>query len=286
MPQEELPRSGERSPAQLRAERAITGALKQLRPDAEVIGGRVAKIEDNLLAGINLSQFEQDFGNGAGGELADKARAPFSSSALVVNHFGRFKGEEPRLKVDGLCGFQKNTLHFEAKCSTGLGGTPPHLDVLIKAPELILAIESKCTEHLGTKSAKFSPSYERLLGKNHQSQPWLSEMMAIRAGRRQYRHLDAAQLVKHALGLANCYQSRRVTLLYLFWEPRNADRIEELSAHRRELEDFKGFVVGGAPRFLSMTYRQLWTEWESAPTPTWLRGHVAALRARYDVAIT
>jgi hypothetical protein len=70
---------------QLRAERAITDALKRLRPKAEVINGRVANIEDNLLSGIHRSQFESDFRSGAGGELEDKVRAPFSSSASTAN---------------------------------------------------------------------------------------------------------------------------------------------------------------------------------------------------------
>jgi hypothetical protein len=286
MAREAIPSQRERSPAQVNAERALTDALKRLRPEAEVINGRVNQVEDNLLPGVSLSQFENDFRGGAGAEFKDKVRAPFSSSALVVNHFSRFKGEEPPLCVGGLGGFQENTLHFEAKCPTGLEGTPPHLDVLITSPARVLAIESKCTEHLGAKVAKFSHSYERLLRNSRQSEPWLAEMMAIRAGHRRYRHLDAAQLIKHAFGLANCYESRRVTLLYLFWEPKNADSIEELTTHRRELEAFEGSVTGGAPRFQSMTYRQLWAEWESALTPAWLPDHVSALRARYDIAIT
>ena len=278
-------RTPERSPVQLRAERAITDALKRLRPEAEVINDRVAKIEDNLLPGIDRSQFESDLRSGAGGELEDKLRAPFSSSALAVNHFARFKGEETQLHISDLGGFQRNTLKFEARCPTGLRGIPPHLDVLTTAPTHVLAIESKCTEHLGCKIAKFSHSYERLLRNDRQSQPWLSEMMAIRAGHREYRYLDAAQLIKHAFGLAHCYTNQRVTLLYLFWEPKNADSIEEFTAHRRELEAFESIVAGGAPRFQSMSYRQLWAEWESARIPTWLPNHLAALRARYDVAI-
>ncbi len=37
-----------------------------------------------------------------------------------------------------------------------------------------------------------------------------------------YRHLDAAQLIKHYLGLPNTFPGRDVTLLYLFWEPADA----------------------------------------------------------------
>jgi hypothetical protein len=184
MSREEIPSPSERSPAQLRAERALTNALKRFRPEAEVINGRVTKIDNNLLPSFKLSQFESDFCSGAGGELEDKMRAPFSSSALVVNHFSPFKSHEPQLRINGLSDFQANTLRFEAKCPTGLKGTPPHLDVLITAPTHVLAIESKCTEHLGIKLAKFAQSYEKLQLNSCQSKTWLLEMMA-RGGRGQ-----------------------------------------------------------------------------------------------------
>jgi hypothetical protein len=38
-----------------------------------------------------------------------------------------------------------------------------------------------------------------------------------------YAWPDAAQLIKHAFGLAGRFGGRPVTLLYLYWEPANPD---------------------------------------------------------------
>ena len=45
---------------------------------------------------------------------------------------------------------------------------------------------------------------------------------ALRDNGTLYRHLDAAQLIKHYLGLRNTFPGRDVTLLNLFWKPANA----------------------------------------------------------------
>jgi hypothetical protein len=275
----------ERSSAQLRAERAMTDALNRVSPRAAVTRGRVKKIEDNLVSGVHLNQFASDFDKGAGSELKDKFRAPFSSAALMVNTFARFKSIESELHVGRHSGFDSGRLFFEKRCPTGLRGLPPHLDVLVSGAKRALAIESKCTEHLGPKEAYFADSYETLRDDEHQTKPWLDEMMEIRRGRRKYRYLDAAQLIKHAFGLAHSITSRPLALLYLYWEPTNANELAELADHGRELEEFEKRVAGGLPRFQAMTYRQLWTQWAKMDQPAWLRDHVTNLRRRYEVAI-
>ena len=50
-----------------------------------------------------------------------------------------------------------------------------------------------------------------------------------------YRYLDAAQLVKHSLGLMRgCPQAM---LVYLYWEPRNWREFREFREHREEIAD-------------------------------------------------
>jgi len=279
-----MPRqSSDRSQAQLRAERALTDALNRVDPSARVVHGRVEKLEHNLLPGVDPHQFELDLRQGAGNELDDKFHAPYSSSALAVNNFARFKGLESHLRIDRWDGFI--CIGFEKKYPTGLGGTPPHLDVVLVGPHHVVAIESKCIEHLGTRAPAFKKSYERLLKSKHQSKSWLDEMTEIKNGRREYRHLDAAQLIKHAFGLANCCKNGSAILLYLYWEPKNAADIPELAAHRRELEAFEKRVAGGSPSFRAISYRELWAQWARMDRPAWLRGHVANLRKRYEVEI-
>src|SRR5207244_3206195 len=123
-----------------------------------------------------------------------------------------------RLHLAGTAGF--NSLRFEAVCRTGLGGTPPHLDVLAEG-KCAVAVEVKCTEWLNTKPAVFSPSYERLrvsLGRSR----WYELVQRLRVKPDTYKFLDAAQLAKHALGLQTRYGACPVRLVYLYWEPSNA----------------------------------------------------------------
>lgn len=131
----------------------------------------------------------------------------------------------------------------------------------------------------------FRNSYERLLENDRLSGPWRDEMMEIRKGHQQYRYLNVAQPIKHALGLANSCVSKSVTLLYLYWEPKNAADLDEMNAHELELQSFKTRVAGGFPRFRATTYRHLWAQWKRMDRPTWLREHVDNLSRRYDVAI-
>jgi hypothetical protein len=145
----------------------------------------------------------------------------------------------------------------------------------------VLGIESKCTEPFARHAAEFSAAYDELaeqrLGKR-----WLAEYRRLRADPLLYRHLDAAQLVRHALGLATCFGDRRITLLYLYWEPENASALPSVHVHRAEVAEFAKRLGGEELSFRAMSYPALWAEWEAMPK---LAEHVAALRARYSVAI-
>ena len=83
----------------------------------------------------------------------------------------------------------------------------------------------------------------------------------------RYQHLDAAQLLKHMLGLANsrgtgepmCYKNW--TLLYLWFNPGGP----EAEHHEKEIKQFIGEVsrggkVGGGGKIRAMTYQNLFEE--------------------------
>lgn len=74
---------------------------------------------------------------------------------------------------------------------------------------------------------------------------------ALQKGKLSYRYLDAAQLLKHALGLATQLQDR-FALVYLYCDSPCA----EAKVHRKEIDDFAG-RVGAELRFRAMTYQQL-----------------------------
>jgi hypothetical protein len=93
------------------------------------------------------------------------------------------------------------------------------------------------------------------------------------------------QLVKHALALASQFQERELHLIYVWWEPTNANEIEELHIHRAEIAELSRRVGRSAPRLHALTYAELFSEWDELSTPTWLKAHLAQLHARYTVAI-
>ena len=128
---------------------------------------------------------------GSGNELYKKFCAAHSSSALVVNTFARWKKDPTSLNIFGNTNF--NTITFEGKCSTGLGGTPPNLDILLTNDDNIIGIESKFTEYLKPKKPHFSSSYQREKLPQAEDE-WWSLLEKVRDGSPQY--LDAAQLIK------------------------------------------------------------------------------------------
>jgi hypothetical protein len=259
--------------------------------------GYVAHWKQNLLPGIDPQWCEAELEEGAGKELAGKFRAAYSSSALAVNTFARLKTACRDLTVGDWSGCE--FFRFEAKCPAGIIGrhgleSPPHLDLLARsAPSeppgertcSMLAIESKCTEHLKSRKPKFSPAYGEYIreGDARRKSPWFELMQQMRAT--DYCHLDAAQLIKHAFGLVHSFPDCDVTLLYLYWEPKNADDLSEFKDHQDEIRRFEEQVKGSAPLFRPMSYRELWEDWSRTLSPPWLREHVKALRDRYDVEI-
>jgi hypothetical protein len=168
---------------------------------------------------------------------------------------------------------------FEACCKTGLGGEPPHLDLLADG-DLLVAVESKCTEWMKPTTAVFSDSYNNLRS-SHRDSPWFEQMRQLREAPKQYQFLDVAQIIKHAFGLLNCYREREVRLLYLYWEPRNASMWRECRAHRVEVDELAAKTQHSLVRLTPMSYRELWAEWEYESPPD----HSGYLKDRYDLEV-
>jgi hypothetical protein len=97
----------------------------------------------------------------------------------------------------------------------------------------VVAVESKLLEHLTTKKAEFSLTYEALAPpKSHPC--WWEVYKEAKEGTEG--QLGRAQLVKHYFGL-NEFRQRNpecptLTLLYLFWEPLNWSEFGECKKHR------------------------------------------------------
>ena len=238
-----------KSPVRPRALSALRDAFVRQRPDIPIDAkGYATDFRDTLLSLVVPDDFEAD--------LTLPVHGPF----------------EP--------------LRFEQKCPTGLrGGRAPNLDVLLTGPDGVAGIESKLTEYLTPHRAAFSPAYGEQIRDGRREQGYFREMLRLIQEPDHYVWLDAAQLIKHAFGLARTFGGRPVTLLYLYWEPANPSADRVFADHRREIADFAARVAGSTPAFRAMTYPDLWSSWLDAGPTGWLARHIAELRARYEVTL-
>ena len=265
-------------------------AVHALREAFVRVNGRDALGPDNYADTLRANllypmspQTRDDLAAGAGQELKNKSRAPHSSSILAVNTFEPWRAHRGQLELAGIRSFEKIT--FEKKCPTGLGGTPPHLDLVAETNDAVVAVESKCLEYLSPDTRKlsaFAPSY-KTLADEYGKRKWFRYV--VDGAPNSLRHLNIAQLVRHWLGLCRVYRDRPVTLLYIYWEPKNWRQVPECCQHRHEIQDFADRVAGDAVSFDAISYRDLWARWEQLPASPWVKSHVVRLRQRYAVTI-
>jgi len=258
--------------------------LRQASGIASDVNGYVSRLVDNLLPGVRLDHFESDLGKGGGHELKKKFLALHSSAALAINTFAPFKDTPSSLSILRKQGFGSPV--FERQLPTGLRGTPPNIDVYLQSDEEVIAVESKFLEYCTSKAANYSDSYSKDTLPLAEDCWWQVLEESKAAG---LRHLDVAQLVKHYLGLIRLmnhghegWKPKEVTLLYLFWEPANGLDIQECLSHRGEIEQLASRVSGSRIKFRSLSYPELWREWESLPG---IAAHLANLKTRYSLAL-
>jgi GIY-YIG catalytic domain-containing protein/restriction endonuclease-like protein len=269
-----------------RAKQGLASGLRKIKPDVVVDRrGYVTEVADNLLPDITRDDIEAEFTAGAGSELESKMLAPWSSSALAVNSFARWRRCSHPLKLAGLSGFSA-PFAFEKQCAHGVRGERPHLDVLLPCSDgSVVGVESKCIEY--TRAHRRPIVSDAYLALRRRSDPrassrWFSGLQHVET----FTHLDAYQLVKHYLGLAYSYPDVARTLVYIYWEPQ--DNNEPLFRdHRAEVDRFAELVGGDEKcRFLALSYADHWRELDGLPDPpVWLHEHLRLLRLRYDVAI-
>jgi hypothetical protein len=208
---------------------------------------------------------------------AVQAHAAWSSTALVCSAFAPWRRDPGALRVAGLGGF--DAVRLEERLRIPHGGGTPNLDVALAAPDRFLGVEAKLTEHLAPAAPRaWRPAYRRPAMLDALEGGWAETFAALLEGRWAPRHLDAGQLVRHALSLRGHGSSAHLVLL--FWEPSGGDDLPEARTHREEVAELLARVGDAPPRLHALTYADLFAAWEPA-----MPDHVAALRARYDVPV-
>jgi hypothetical protein len=235
--------------------------------------GYVADLDDNFRVPL-ADAVRRAFERGKGRELADapgrpaSMRALHSSAALVVNVFEYWRTAADRGPLVGALGLSGNVagVEFEATFPTGLGGTPPHLDVALRFDDdTVVGIECKFTEWMAPK-----PSAPRSWPGSYFGVPcrWAERGLhkcrdlaeRLDRGAEHFRHLDAPQLLKHGLGLAAA--GRHFRLLYVYFDC--SRRAAAGEAHRHEVARFAA-ACGDELGFRALSYQQLLAA--LAPTP-------------------
>jgi hypothetical protein len=234
-----------------------------------------------------------------------------SSAALVANVFDHWSARDASPLMAAL-GFDAApaTLGFEEPLATGLEGDPPTSDVVLRGESgLVVAVESKFSEWLvrrGSNRADLKPKYFPSGGFvwGDAGLPSCQRLAEdLRAGRERFKHLHAAQLLKHALGLAlqmragaggggdrdvgigagsrvgattGTAGTHELRYLYYEWAAGPAP------AHRAELARF-GERVGAEMRFSVSTYQSLYRALAADARVD--RAYLDYLRVRYFRAV-
>jgi hypothetical protein len=226
----------------------------------------------------------RDIGAGDGSELGKgeargKIQALHSSAALACNFFDYWRGRDLGVLARGLglstrlCG-----LAFEQKFPTRLGGIAPNLDVVLYGCNgSLIAIESKYTEPFIKSKAKcfLKPKYfppDRGLWRDAGLSGCQVLAEDLRDGRIRFEALDAAQLLKHMLGLA--LSGHPWTLICLWYAPGGllSDR------HSEELGEFSQALGVDSEKFSAITYQALFDRLALGPEHA---EYAAYLRSRY-----
>lgn len=257
---------------------ALAEALRQARSrrNQRAADLRVRRLADLLIDGVEDDQLPLSLDR-------SRLRSPDSAAALAINTFLPWQRVPEQMPLAGYTGFQ--AMQFEVRCPTGLRGTPPHLDLLALRENAAVAVTVRCSEYLGRRKSPVAASYDRLLEETRGLDAWRQYLHELRSSPRRFALLDLGALIKYALALGRTFPDRQAVLLYLYWEPIDADMFEEFRRHRSELDALMADTSTNRIRFQAQTFASLWSDWAERREPAWLADHVKRLRSRYSVAL-
>ncbi|MFL9823423.1 hypothetical protein [Rhodoplanes sp. SY1] len=254
---------------------------------------------ENLLPGVPSDRIEAIYGGAPGNEIdSGKFASSESSAALVANTFGFFIHRWhllpplPGTERDGwpaTAGELEQIVRFPWR-----GGRHPCLDVLLRTTGALIGIESKRYEPFRShhRTSMSSAFLRPVWGDRMKGYQMIRD--DVRGETSCFRHLDAGQLVKHALALRHAAKVSigepeiRPVLVYLYSEPdrwMNSDRRmspDEIMVHRREVRSFADLVAEDEVRFVPLRYADLLDSWSLDHDPR-VRDHAAAVRACFQV---
>lgn len=262
------------------------------QPDAAaIVQAKLALLED-----LPKDDIIAAYLSAGGDEIASgKFGSPRSSAALAANAFGYFIGDRSRAEhlvwpARLVLPRKPQRVRLEAEMRfPWRGGEHPWLDVAVEAGDTLVGVEAKRFEPFrDEKSIEFSDAYDRPVWGDAMG-PFLRVLSDLRSGHVAFVHLDACQLVKHALGLRTqaSKRGRRPVLVYLYAEPAidwaglPLDPAAK-SLHRDEVDRFARAITGAEVEFAALGYGELLAAWRAGGDAD-LAAHAERVASRYDL---
>ena len=239
--------------------------------------------QDHILRRLELA---------GGNEIeSGKLGSPQSSAALAINSFGRFCLEPECLPpLPGLENIDWPATRVDIEYSARFpwaGGRHPWLDALVQTQEFHIGVECKRFEpYRDTKTASFSDAYWRdVWGEN--MTPYLNVRDGLKNKTLSYKYLDAAQLVKHAMGLRTDYakgKGGKPILAYVYVESLSTSPIkvtaQSVAQHKTEIEDFAKRVSCAEVDFVAFSF-ECWL----STFPAHAEAHAQRVAERFELNI-
>jgi hypothetical protein len=212
-------------------------------------------------------------------ELRGRLARPETAPALALASFLPWLPYLASLRLAGIEGFRE--LHFDARCPTGVRGTPPHIDFMASGSNGAAGATVRVFDYLARRPARISSAYATL-----EVSPGLQAWAAHLRGDAWtgYGHLDVVALAKLAVGIGRIFVGRPVRLVYLYLEPQAGADAAPFRCHREELARLADATADADVTLLPLSFHELWADWQDAGTPEPVRGIVAELSRRYAVA--
>jgi hypothetical protein len=207
---------------------------------------------------------------------------PDTGPSLALNSFLPWLDHVDQLRLAGETGFSE--MHFDTRCPTGVRGTPPQLELIALGQDTIAAVTARSTEYLQRRRGRLAAAYDDLevpqsLG------AWHGVLRTLQTKPGSDRFVDAATLLKFAIGLARTFPRHRIALVYLFLETADAADLSPFAAHRAEVEALVERSRGTAVELHAMSFAQLWDDWTQPGNPEPIRQAAARLKRRYAVSL-
>ncbi len=215
-------------------------------------------------------------------ERGSPAWRPETGLSLTLNSFLSWRRCPEALTIGNLRGFDQ--LRFGARCSTGVRGTPPKLDLLAMKGNRLAAVAAEGPAYLSRRSPELARAY-RDYHVPDGLEGWAKVRQMIGRDGAYFYLLDAAALFKFAVGLDRNFPNRDCTLFYIYWAPLQPHEDPAINRHQFEIDRLSAMVSNDKIAFRALSFSDLWNAWQALPEPSWLPDLLSRLRERYSIRI-